>query len=130
MANDRAPRSFEDKPATRERVPLMIGLMGPSGGGKTYSALRLATGIQRVAGGDIFMIDTERRRVAAMVASPRRDIALLAHDLEGSGLIDECRGIDASDECDGASDGSACWRHERVWEIAERLVRSAARRAS
>lgn len=55
-------RTFEDKPATRERVPLMIGLMGPSGGGKTYSALRLATGIQRVAGGEIFMIDTEARR--------------------------------------------------------------------
>jgi ABC-type dipeptide/oligopeptide/nickel transport system ATPase subunit len=55
-------RTFEDKPATRESVPLMIGLMGPSGGGKTYSALRLATGIQRVTGGDIFHIDTEARR--------------------------------------------------------------------
>jgi hypothetical protein len=36
--------------------------MGPSGGGKTFSALRLATGIQRVVGGDIYMIDTEARR--------------------------------------------------------------------
>ena len=40
----------------------MVGLVGPSGGGKTYSALRLATGIQRVTGGDIFHIDTESRR--------------------------------------------------------------------
>lgn len=55
-------RTFEDKPATREKVPLLIGLMGPSGGGKTYSALKLATGIQRVTGGDIHMIDTEARR--------------------------------------------------------------------
>jgi energy-coupling factor transporter ATP-binding protein EcfA2 len=55
-------RAFEDKPATRERVPLLVGLMGPSGSGKTYSALRLATGIQRVSGGDIFMVDTESRR--------------------------------------------------------------------
>lgn len=55
-------RSFEDKPATREQVPLMIGIMGPSGGGKTFSALRLATGIQRVSGGDIYMIDTEAKR--------------------------------------------------------------------
>lgn len=55
-------RSFEDKPAARERVPLLIGLMGPSGGGKTYSALRLATGIQSVTGGDIFVVDTEARR--------------------------------------------------------------------
>jgi energy-coupling factor transporter ATP-binding protein EcfA2 len=55
-------RSFEDRPAVREQVPLMIGLMGPSGGGKTFSALRLATGIQRVSGGEIFVIDTEARR--------------------------------------------------------------------
>lgn len=56
-------RAFEDKPAARtDGVPLLVGLMGPSGGGKTYSALRLATGIQRVTGGDIHVIDTEARR--------------------------------------------------------------------
>lgn len=55
-------RTFEDKPAVRGQVPLMIGLMGPSGGGKTMSALRLATGMQRVSGGDIFVVDTEARR--------------------------------------------------------------------
>ena len=55
-------RQFEDKPAVRESVPLLIGIMGPSGGGKTFSALRLATGIQRVVGGDIGVIDTEARR--------------------------------------------------------------------
>lgn len=56
------PRSFEDKPAARDKVPLLIGLMGPSGSGKTFSALRLATGIQSVAGGEIYFIDTEARR--------------------------------------------------------------------
>lgn len=55
-------RVFIDKPAVRESVPLLIGLMGCSGSGKTYSALRLATGIQRVTGGDIYCIDTEARR--------------------------------------------------------------------
>lgn len=55
-------RVFEDKPATRDRVPLLIGLMGPSGSGKTYSALRLATGIQSVSGGDIYVVDTEASR--------------------------------------------------------------------
>ena len=55
-------REFEDKPAVREAVPLLIGLFGPSGGGKTYSALRLATGIQQSTGGEIFYIDTESRR--------------------------------------------------------------------
>ncbi len=56
------PRQFEDKPAVRGHVPLLIGLAGPSSSGKTFSALRLATGIQRVVGGDIFVIDTEARR--------------------------------------------------------------------
>lgn len=55
-------RTFEDKEATRDKVPLLIGLMGPSGGGKTFSALRLATGIRNVTGGDIFFIDTEAKR--------------------------------------------------------------------
>jgi energy-coupling factor transporter ATP-binding protein EcfA2 len=55
-------RVFEDYEAKRQAVPLMVGLVGPSGGGKTYSALRVATGIQRVTGGDIFVIDTESRR--------------------------------------------------------------------
>lgn len=55
-------RIFEDKPAVRERVPLLLGLVGPSSSGKTYSALRLAAGMQRVIGGDIFFIDTEARR--------------------------------------------------------------------
>jgi len=55
-------RTFELKTATRERVPLIVALAGPSGGGKTYSALRLATGMQRVIGGEIACIDTESRR--------------------------------------------------------------------
>ena len=62
MAMTTPIRTFEDAPATRERVPLMVGLVGPSGGGKTMSALRLATGVQRVTGGEIFVIDTEARR--------------------------------------------------------------------
>ena len=55
-------RNFEARDAVREHVPLLIGLTGPSGGGKTFSALRLATGIQQVSGGDIYFIDTESRR--------------------------------------------------------------------
>lgn len=56
-------RVFEANDAIREQVPLLVGLMGPSGGGKTFSALRLATGIQRVTGGDIYGVDTEARRM-------------------------------------------------------------------
>jgi hypothetical protein len=56
-------RTFEAKPAVRESVPLLVGLMGCSGSGKTFSALRIATGIQEVTGGDIYGIDTEARRM-------------------------------------------------------------------
>ena len=55
-------RTFEDVPAKREQTPCLCGLVGPSGTGKTFSALRLATGMQRVSGGDIGFIDTEARR--------------------------------------------------------------------
>lgn len=55
-------RTFQHKQAVRDKIPLLIGLMGPSGGGKTYSALRLATGIARVSGGEIFVVDTEAKR--------------------------------------------------------------------
>jgi hypothetical protein len=62
-----APRSFQFKDAAESRnerqVPRLIGIMSPSGGGKTYSALRLATGMQEVLGGDIFGIDTENGRM-------------------------------------------------------------------
>lgn len=44
--------------AQRKRVKLRIALTGPSGGGKTYTALRLARGI----GGRIALIDSEHER--------------------------------------------------------------------
>lgn len=62
MATNQSTRTFEDKPATRERTPLMLGLCGPSSSGKTFSALRIAAGIQRVSGGETYVIDTEARR--------------------------------------------------------------------
>jgi ABC-type dipeptide/oligopeptide/nickel transport system ATPase subunit len=55
-------RVFEDTPAVRGRVPIMLGMVGPSSSGKTYSSLRVATGIQKVTGGDIYVIDTEANR--------------------------------------------------------------------
>lgn len=57
-----AARQFEISPAVRKTFGLLIGLVGPSSSGKTYSALRLASGIQRVTGGDIDVIDTENGR--------------------------------------------------------------------
>lgn len=59
----RTTRQFEDTQAVRGQVPLMIGLIGASGSGKTYSALRMATGIQSVVGGEIHGLDSEARRM-------------------------------------------------------------------
>lgn len=42
--------------------PLSIGLMGPPGGGKTKSALRIGEGMARVRGGKPALIDTEAGR--------------------------------------------------------------------
>lgn len=57
---------FEAKNAAEEfaqgGAPLLVGMTGPSGSGKTKSALRMATGIQSVVGGRIFLVDTEQRR--------------------------------------------------------------------
>jgi ABC-type dipeptide/oligopeptide/nickel transport system ATPase subunit len=55
-------RSFTSTIATREKTPILVGLVGPSGSGKTYSALRLAAGFQKVTGGETYFIDTEARR--------------------------------------------------------------------
>lgn len=56
-------RIFSDSPAVRSASPLLIGIVAPSGAGKTYSALRLATGMQRICGGDVFGLDTETGRM-------------------------------------------------------------------
>ena len=55
-------RTFELTKAKRVALPVLMALSGPTGSGKTYSALRLAAGIQRVAGGKVGFLDTESRR--------------------------------------------------------------------
>ena len=60
--------NFQIKKATREKIYCKIALMAPSGGGKTYSALRLATGmakeIEKETGkkAKILMGNTEQKR--------------------------------------------------------------------
>ena len=52
--------TFTFRPAIREQTNVLVGIAGPSSSGKTYSALRLATGL--ADGRPIFMIDTEAKR--------------------------------------------------------------------
>lgn len=53
--------SFAFKPAARENTPLIVGLSGASGSGKTFTALELAAGLAGEQG-RIAIIDTEGRR--------------------------------------------------------------------
>lgn len=59
---------FEIKKAKREKINVKVALMAPSGGGKTYGALRLATGmkneIEKITGrtAKILMGNTEQKR--------------------------------------------------------------------
>jgi hypothetical protein len=48
---------FSFRPAIREKIPVIIGLAGPSKSGKTMSAHRLAVGLSQ--GGQVAMINTE-----------------------------------------------------------------------
>lgn len=52
---------YDFAPAVRENLPLLIGVAGGTGSGKTYSALRIARGL--AAGHPIAAIDTENRRM-------------------------------------------------------------------
>ena len=52
--------TFQFKPAIRENVGLLIGLAGGTGSGKTFSAMRLASGIAN--GKKFAVIDTEAGR--------------------------------------------------------------------
>ena len=55
--------SVEFRPARRENLPLLLGVMGGTGSGKTYSAMRLSRGIAAHLGQERFaLIDTENRR--------------------------------------------------------------------
>lgn len=63
--------SFTLRPAVRENVPLLIGLAGASGSGKTYSSFLLAKGL---AGDKPFaVIDTESGRAKAYADEFRFD---------------------------------------------------------
>ena len=55
--------NFSFRPATRTNVSLLIGLIAASGGGKTYTAMRLASGICGT-GKRFAVIDTEAGRAS------------------------------------------------------------------
>ena len=56
--------TYRYAPAAGSKAAFILGLTGPSRSGKTYSALRLATGMADGDASKIFVLDTERGRAA------------------------------------------------------------------
>lgn len=67
-------REYESIPlpaqSFRGEEPLLVGIIGPPGSGKTRSVLRLAHGVQAVRSGPVVLIDTEAGR--SKKYSPKR----------------------------------------------------------
>lgn len=84
--------TFTFRPAVREGVGLLIGLAGSSGSGKTYTALRLASGI---AGGKPFaVIDTEAGRAKHYADAFRFDHGDLKPPFSPSAYAEAIRAAD------------------------------------
>lgn len=74
-------------------APMTLGIVAESGQGKTCSALRLATGIQRVKAGKIVYVDTEGGR--ALEFKRQFDFEHMTFE-EPYGSIDYCEALDAA----------------------------------
>lgn len=86
--------TFEFRPAVRENVPLLIGLAGGTGSGKTYSAMTLAKGI---AGSKRFaVIDTENGRAKHYADLFQFDVADLAAPFRPLAYADAIQAADAA----------------------------------
>jgi hypothetical protein len=86
--------SFEFRPAVREKVPLLIGLAGGTGSGKTFSAMQLAKGI---AGTKKFaVIDTENGRAKHYADLFSFDVADLRAPFRPSAYADAIQAADAA----------------------------------
>ena len=84
--------SFTFRPAIRENVGLLIGLIGASGSGKTYTAMELASGI---SGGKPFaVIDTEAGRAKHYADAFKFDHGDLKPPFAPSAYADAIRAAD------------------------------------
>lgn len=62
VAPERRFEAYDPATGPLKEMPLLVGITGPSGSGKSYSAGELATGMLTVYGGRIYWIDTENDR--------------------------------------------------------------------
>ncbi len=85
---------IEFLPAKREAISLLVGFAGGTGSGKTYSALRVATGL---AGGERFgVIDTENGRASHYADDFAFDSARLDPPFTPERYLEAIRAADAA----------------------------------
>jgi hypothetical protein len=86
--------SISFRPAKRESVNLLIGVAGASGSGKTYSALRLASGISD--GAPFAVIDTERGRSKHYADMFKFEVAEMEPPFSPAAYLEAIEAADAS----------------------------------
>lgn len=123
-------RDYTAKPAVGGDRVLSIGLMGPPGGGKTWSALEIATGMQKIRGGPIILIESEGERSLKLTEffqfervgldPPHGSLVFRDAILAQTDRNPACVIVDSlSDEHEG--EGGLLWQHD------EHLLRSVER---
>lgn len=121
--------TFILKTAVRENVPLLIGLAGGTGSGKTLSAMKLAAGL---SGGDPFaVIDTENGRAKAYADDFRFDHGEIHAPFRSYVYADAITDIDrmnkykvilvdSSSHEHAGEGGMLDWQEEELREMVER----------
>jgi len=118
------------RPGVRENVGLWINLVGGTGSGKTFTAMRLATGI--AAGKPFAVLDTENRRALhyadqfhfdhAELRPPFRPDnyadAIVAADAAGYPVIV----VDSGSHCWAGDGGMLDWQDEELDEMVKRAA--------
>lgn len=82
------------RPAVREQTSLLIGIAGASGSGKSFSALRMATGL--AGGGKVVMLDTEAGRGLHYASQFKFDHADLKPPFRPDAYVEAIKAADAA----------------------------------
>jgi hypothetical protein len=115
--------AFSFRPAKREAISLILGLAGPSGGGKTWTAMVLAKGL--AAGQPFAVIDTEAGRAKHYADAFKFDHGDLAPPFRPDRYVEAIKAADAagypvivvdSFSHEHAGEGGLLDWHEEEWQ--------------
>lgn len=110
------------RPAVRDETKLLIGLVGPSSSGKTWSALDLGSGMVEHPASELALIDTENGRgkhyaddfnyMYDQLTAPYTPMAYMAKIKEAVGVGAKCVIVDSTSHVHAGVGGILDW-HER-----------------